>query len=226
MPVGSKDRRDSGGPQGPLKPVPYPRQAERQGYPSLQAQGGCGTDLSVKNGHYAIKGDALKTGDVIDMVYDQLEGYEDLLRYHDEHGTPSLLVLTQHTPKVAMKMAELLDSEIAGKRVIEIGAGVGFLAIELAKRAKSVHAIEVDPAWSWTFTKSLYAHKPKNLTWIFGKAEEVSKWLKGDVVICCTCSGIPEMRKIASRFGPKVIFPLQDMKCERPELVNPFEFKD
>lgn len=146
--------------------------------------------------------------DLITMAYDTLEGCEDLQQYHARHGTPSLLILTQHSPHIAIETARLLAPEIDGKRVIEIGAGVGFLAIEIAKRAKSVIAIEADPAWSWIFTRSLYAHKPVNLTWIFGSAETVADTIHGDVAVICTHSGGDAMRRIAYRMADKVIFPL------------------
>ena len=151
-----------------------------------------------------------KPSALIEMVYDALEGAEDLIRYHKLHGTPSSLILTQYSFGVAQEMVRLLKAEIEGKTVIEIGAGVGFLAIEMAKLAKQVFAIEVDPAWSWIFTHSLYARKPPNLTWIFGKAETVLPFLKGDVAIVVTRSGIKEMRSLASQFAPKVIMPFQD----------------
>lgn len=145
--------------------------------------------------------------DAIDMVYDSMEGCEDLLRYHREHGTPSLLILTQFSPEIAKETARLWANDIDGKRVIEIVAGVGFLAIEMAKRAKSVVAIEVDPSWSWIFTKSLYRHKPPNLTWVFGSAESVADSIRGDVAIICTRSGHDGMRLVAERMAPQVIFP-------------------
>ena len=69
---------------------------------------------------------------LIDMAYDALEGAEDLMRYHKLHGTPSLLILTQYSFEVAQETARLLAPEIKDKVVIEIGAGVGFLAIEMA----------------------------------------------------------------------------------------------
>lgn len=150
----------------------------------------------------------------IDMAYDALEGAEDLIRYHRLHGTPSLLVLTQYSPEVAMKTAQYMKVDIENKVVIEIGAGVGFLAIELAKYAKQVYAIEVDPAWSWIFTHSLYAHKPANLTWIFGRAESVLPWLKGDVAIVFTNSGIKELKALAEQFAPKVLMPFREIKEE------------
>lgn len=151
------------------------------------------------------------TDDLIDMAYDALEGAEDLLAYHKRHGTPSLLILTQYSPDVAIETARLLAADIDGKRVIEIGAGVGFLAVEMAKRAKSVIAIESDPAWSWIFTRSLYRHKPPNLTWIFGSAESVADVITGDVAIILTHSAPDEMRAVAQRMAPKVIMPFQNV---------------
>lgn len=150
------------------------------------------------------------TDTLIDMAYDALEGCEDLLRYHYKHGTPSLQILTQFDPKTATETVQRFADDIRDKRVIEVGAGIGFLAIEMAKIARSVYAIEVDPAWSWIFTHSLYRHKPPNLTWIFGTAESVASWLSGDVAVIVTNSGIEDMRAIAYRMAPKVIMPLQD----------------
>lgn len=151
---------------------------------------------------------------LIDVAYHAMEGVEDLMRYHERHGTPSLLILTQHCPEIAVEAVRLLAPDIAGKVVIEIGAGVGFLSIEMAKLAKQVIAIEVDPAWSWVFTQSLYVHKPKNLTWIFGTAESVADWIKGDVAIVFTKSGIKQMRKVAHKMAPKVIMPLSQGPLE------------
>jgi len=147
---------------------------------------------------------------LIELAYDTLEGAEDLMKYHERHGTPSLLILTQHSPQIARETVRLINTEhdLRGKVIIEIGAGVGFLAIELAKIARQVFAIEVDPAWSWIFTRSLYVHKPTNLTWIFGTAESVLPWLKGDVAIILTRSGKNKMRSLGEHFAPLVIMPL------------------
>jgi len=152
-----------------------------------------------------------KLEDAMDGVYESLEGDEDLANYHDEHGTTSLLILTQTSQEEAEKTAKHLAPHIDGKNVIEIGAGIGLLAVEMAKRAKSVVAIEVDPAWSWVFTKFLYQHKPKNLTWVFGTAESVAHNFKADVAVCCTRSGQDQMRAVAEKMADKVIFPLQGL---------------
>lgn len=148
--------------------------------------------------------------DQINMVYDSLEGFEDLSEYHARHGNPSLLILTQHSPQIAQETARLLKPDIENKNVIEIGAGVGFLAIEMAKYAKSVIAFELDPAWSWIFTKSLYKHKPVNLSWIFGDVKQFIDIIYGDIAVVFTRSGIKELKKIAKKMAPKVIMPLQN----------------
>ncbi|MBI3043555.1 MAG: hypothetical protein HYY78_12115 [Betaproteobacteria bacterium] len=142
------------------------------------------------------------------------------IRYHMRHGTPSFLVLTQRNPRIAKETARLLADEIDGKRVIEIGAGIGFLAIEMAKRARSVIAIEVDPAWSWVFTRSLYAHKPQNLTWIFGSAETVADSIRGDVAVIVTRSGIDAMKSIALRMAPRVVCPFNDLAILRRDRLS------
>lgn len=152
------------------------------------------------------------TSAVIDLVYNCMEGAEDLIKYHRQHGTLSLLVLTQYSQEVAQETIKLIrkENDIDGKVVIEIGAGVGFLAMELAKYAKQVFAIEVDPAWSWIFTRSIYAHKPPNLTWIFGTAESVLPYIQGDIAVVVTRSGENELRELAQKFAPKVIMPFQE----------------
>ena len=155
------------------------------------------------------------TGDLIDMAYDSLEGCEDLMRYHKKHGTVSLQILTQFNPEIAQNTVKFFEKEIKDKVVIEIGAGVGFLAVEMAKIAKKVYAIESDAAWSWIFTRSLYRHKPKNLTWIFGDAKEVMNVIHGDIAIVVTRSGIEDLRGIAYRMADKVIMPFQDIKDSR-----------
>ena len=91
----------------------------------------------------------------------------------------------------------------------EVGAGVGVLAVEMAATAKHVYAIEIDPAWTYAFMRHLYAAKPVNLTWIFGRAEDVAEWLRADVAIVVTRSGQTRMREVALRMAPKVLFPLE-----------------
>jgi tRNA G37 N-methylase Trm5 len=167
--------------------------------------------------------DETSASDRIHMAYETLEGCEDVLAYHERHGTPSLTILTQISPRVAQETASKLGDWLNGKDIIEIGAGVGFLAIEMAKRAKSVIAIEADPAWSWVFTRSLYRHKPNNLTWFFGSAQSLFGKLHADACIIFTRSGAQEMKEIGLHFAPVIVMPYQDLPDYFNRTISPAE---
>lgn len=146
--------------------------------------------------------------DTINAIYDfghSPKGVKMVNDYHRRHDTQSQLVLTCTTQDDAETIAKELLPHIQGKRVIEIGAGVGLVAIEIAKYAEHVIAIESDPGWSWAFTKYLWAHKPANLSWIFGRAEDFIGMIRADVAIIITHSGRERMIKIAYQMAPRVI---------------------
>lgn len=129
---------------------------------------------------------------------------ESVHEYHQRHGTESACILTVTTDERADDVMEFLRPRIEGKVVVEIGAGIGLLACHVAQYAKRVYAIEVDPAWSSCFVVALYAQKPPNLTFIFGKAEEAPP-IVADVAYFCTLSGRGAMYAAASRFAPEII---------------------
>lgn len=141
----------------------------------------------------------------IDAIYEAQEGSVSLEEYHARHMTSSLGVLTVLSEYDARQIVKPLRRDILGKTVVEIGAGVGYCALMLARYATKVYAIESDPAWSWMFTHHLYERKPSHLTWIFGRAEEVADSLRADVAIIVTRSGHAEMQAVARRMAPRVI---------------------
>src|SRR5438876_140082 len=141
----------------------------------------------------------------IDAVYEALEGRESVEEYHKRHMTPSLGILTVHTPAEARRLVKPIRGQILNKSVVEIGAGIGLFALELARYSPKVFAIESDPGWSWLFTKHLYEQKPAHLTWIFGRAEEVAHYLKADVAIIVTRSRREKMEAVARRMAPLVL---------------------
>lgn len=144
-------------------------------------------------------------GACLDAIYQQLDGAEAVEEFHKRHMTSSCGVITVYTKEKVKFLVSLLAPEIQDKVVVEIGAGVGLLAIGMATIAKQVFAIESDPAWSWAFTKVLYDIKPPNLTFIFGRAETMVGKLMADVAIIITRSGHEEMQKVAKELAPKVI---------------------
>lgn len=143
----------------------------------------------------------MKIGD----IYCVLDGTKFVNDYHKRHNIKSALILRNYSQNKAKECIKEIEREIKNKIVVEIGAGVGCLALEMAKHAKKVIAIEADPAWSWYFTEYLYKEKPKNLTWIFGAAGEICEYISADVAVICTCSGLKDMKAIGSKMAKKVL---------------------
>lgn len=152
----------------------------------------------------------------IDRVYEQGFGDPGMIEAISRYGQniEACLILTNTDFQEAKQRVNKIADKIRNKVVLEIGAGVGFAAIEIAKHAQYVVAIENDPSWNWIFTKHLYKYKPDNLLWIFGNAEQVSGIFKDpfDVAIVFTRSGIDQMKIIASCFAPEVIMFYQEVE--------------
>jgi SAM-dependent methyltransferase len=156
----------------------------------------------------------LKT--VLNAWYEHMDGNALAEDYHTRHGTESQCILTNYDDEHAALVTDFLRERIAGKIVVEVGAGIGLLACHLATEAKRVYAIEVDPAWSSTFILMLYAKKPPNLTFIFGKAEEAPP-LYADVALFCTHSGRESLHHAAARFAPVVIDVYAELMKDNPK---------
>ena len=148
----------------------------------------------------------------INMVYESLEGNEDVENFMRRHNISSLGILTICEPEKATRAVKMFGNSLKNKVVVEIGAGVGLAAIEIAKVAKHVYAIEAAPAWSWLFTKHLYQNKPTNLTWIFGNAEDMIGKIKADTAIIFTHSDTYNLRKLGLSFAPKSILAYHSFK--------------
>lgn len=143
-------------------------------------------------------------GKVLSSFYEQMDGNPAPEEYHARHDTRSAGILTIYDDERAASTADYLRGRVAGKIVVEIGAGIGLLACHVAMDARRVYAIEVEPAWASTFVSFLYRQKPANLTFIFGKAEEAPP-IAADVAYFCTHSGREAMYLAATRFAPEVI---------------------
>lgn len=141
---------------------------------------------------------------VLEAWYANMDGNRTVEEYHTRHGTESQVILTNYDDEHAALVADYLRPSVAGKVVVEIGAGIGLLACHVAMDARRVYAIEVDPAWSSSFIWCLYKKKPVNLTFIFGKAEEAPP-IAADVAFFCTHSGRRALHRAASLFAPNVV---------------------
>jgi hypothetical protein len=142
---------------------------------------------------------------LIELLYESLDGNPAVENFHERHEIDSLLILTVGNWYAAQAEVQKLIPDITGKTVVEIGAGVGMLALQMARYAKHVWAIEADPGWNMVFTRCLYALKPVNLTWIFGRAQELVGVLKADVAVVYTRSDIKGMGVVAAQMAPVLI---------------------
>ena len=141
----------------------------------------------------------------LSAAYEAMEGSKISMEYSARHGIKSAAVLTIFTDEMASLTASYLEPQIAGKTVVEIGGGIGLLALHLGTIAKRVFCIEANPVWAESFVHVLLEKKPKNVSYLFGAAEEFEGIVRGDVALFCSHSGIPTMKKVAARFAPVVI---------------------
>lgn len=154
---------------------------------------------------------------LLDEVYNEFEGSEPLARYMERHGVNSAGVLTILDDNHAMLVAERLRPRIEGKVVVEIGGGIGLLAMHLGHVAKRVYCIEASPMWAEAFVHVLLAQKPRNVSYLFGSADEFIGPVRGDVALFCTHSDVSGMRLVASQFAPVVIDVYGELIEQAPE---------
>lgn len=143
--------------------------------------------------------------DMLDRVYNAFEGNEVMVEYDKRHDVASLAVLTVYDDETAATIAAHLAPRIEGRVVVEIGGGIGLLAMHLGDYAKRVYCIEANPMWSWTFAACLLAQKPKNVSFLFGAADEFAGQIRADVALYCTHSDADGMREVGRKFAPVVI---------------------
>ncbi|MET4493492.1 hypothetical protein [Bradyrhizobium sp. LA7.1] len=155
-------------------------------------------------------------------IYSRVEGSEMALAYRERHNINSAAVLTVTDDETARLLTERLAPRIAGKTVVEIGGGIGLLALHMATVARRVYCIEANPMWSWTFAQVLLKMKPRNASFLFGTADEFVGCLKADIAVFCTHSDVQGMRLVGQQFAPAVIDVYGEMIAENPEAYDPF----
>lgn len=142
---------------------------------------------------------------MLDEVYNTMKGSRAAQAYSERHNINSAAVLTVIDDEHASLIAEHLRPRIEGKTVVEVGGGIGLLALHLGHVAKRVYCIEANPMWSWIFAGVLLQQKPKNVSFLFGAADEFLGAIKGDVALFCTHSDVSGMKLVSRQFAPTVI---------------------
>ena len=150
-------------------------------------------------------------------IYEAFEGSEMMRAYSERHNINSAAVLTVLDDNHAILICEYLAERLEGKTVIEIGGGIGLLAMHMGLVAKRVYCFEANPMWAWTFAEVLLSQKPKNVSYLFGAADEFVGQIKGDVAIYCTHSDVTGMGLVATQFAPIVIDVYGEIIAKKPE---------
>jgi hypothetical protein len=143
--------------------------------------------------------------EMLDWIYNEVEGSDDAMTYSERHNINSAAVLTVADDETANLITNYLADRIEGKTVVEIGGGIGLLACHMGQIAKRVYCIEANPMWSWTFAQTLLKQKPRNVSFLFGTADEFVGTIRGDVAVYCTHSDVRGMGLVAAQFAPLVI---------------------
>ncbi len=155
-------------------------------------------------------------------IYNAMEGSDDSIAYSERHNVNSAAVLTVIDDETAGLLAENIATKIEGKTVIEIGGGIGLLALHMGRIAQRVYCIEANPMWSWTFAQILLKQKPKNVSFLFGSADEFLGQIKGEVAVFCTHSDVQGMRLVAQQFAPVAVDVYGELIDANPEAFDPF----
>jgi len=142
---------------------------------------------------------------MLDLLYEAMDGSDASLAYSERHGIKSQAILTVFDDETASSIAEHLADRIAGKVVVEVGGGIGLLAFHLGRYAKRVFCIEASPVWASAFLAALLESKPKNVSYLFGTADEFADLIKADVALFCAHSGIASMKAAGRLFAPEII---------------------
>ncbi len=186
---------------------PLPRQARQEECSKAEAEGSVMTAPDSQ---------------MFEAIYNAMEGSESSLAYSERHNINAQAVLTVTDDETAATIALHLAPRIEGKTVVEIGGGIGLLALHLGHIAKRVYCIEANPMWSWTFAEVLLKQKPKNVSFLFGSADEFVGCIKADVAIYCTHSDVQGMGLVAAQFAPVVIDVYGELIEGNPEAFDPF----
>lgn len=128
----------------------------------------------------------------LNAIYEALDGASLLEDYVDRHGIKSEPILTVIDDRMASAIAAYLVPRIEGKTVVEIGGGIGLLACHLGLYAKRIFVIEANPVWSQAFVACLLAGKPKNVSYLYGAADEFAGLFQADLKALNTAAATRE----------------------------------
>lgn len=157
---------------------------------------------------------------MLSEVYNTMEGSETSMAFSERHNINAAAVLTVIDDETASLITEFIADRIEGKTVVEIGGGIGLLSLHMGRIAKRVYCIEANPMWSWIFAGVLLKEKPRNVSFLFGTADEFAGTIRGDVAVYCTHSDVQGMGLVASQFAPTVIDFYSELIAQNPSAFD------
>ncbi|WBU27620.1 hypothetical protein OOZ54_13200 [Rhodopseudomonas palustris] len=157
----------------------------------------------------------------LDRLYATLADNGSAHLYFERHGIAAAPILTVTDDENADAIAGYLRPRIEGKTVVEIGGGLGLLSLHMGLIAQRVFCIEANPIWSVLFTEVLFRTKPRNVSYLFGTADEFVGSIRGDVAVICTHSDVPGMSLVAAQFAPTVIDVYGEIIGSAPGAFDP-----
>jgi len=152
-----------------------------------------------------------KISDSIDHVYEVFHDDVVYMELWDRlfPEDKSMHILTVLDFDDAAREVSKFMEHIRNRRVVELGAGVGLLAYEMAKLAKSVVAVEFDPVWARVYLKHVYPKVLRSrlpLYFTIGDARHLQRFnMEFDVAVIYTYSAIDTPLNIASKVAKKTI---------------------
>lgn len=164
----------------------------------------------------------LDQGDLFSEIARQFDLSDAGQAYSLRNDVRSAARLTITDEETVALVAEYLAPQISGKTVVEVGCGIGLLALHMSTIAKRVFCIEANPLWSSTFVELLLERKPRNLSYLFGSASEFVGSISGDVAVFCSHSGVEALVQLGRQFAPNVIDVYGQLVESNPDAFDAF----
>jgi len=162
---------------------------------------------------------------MFEEIRQNLEATASYASFAERHNIQSAATLTVTDAEVAASIAQRLEDRIRGKTVVEIGGGWGLLSLYMGAVARRVYCIEANPMWSMIFTQLLLEIKPKNVSFVFGAADEFVGCIKADIAVICTHSDVSGMKLVGRQLANEIIDVYGEMIDADPEAFDPIARK-
>jgi hypothetical protein len=155
--------------------------------------------------------------DILGRIGKVMNWSETANSYAARHGIDAAPHLTVVDDEFAAAVATILEPRTRGKVVIDVGGGIGLLALHVAASARRVFVVEANPVWAACWIDLFHERKPKNLSYVFGAASEFIDYIKADVAIVATHSDVRAMMSTARQFAPEAIDIYGELISENPK---------